>query len=120
MLSTTWLSGMVSRVRCLVAYLTCWALLLFVLAVSDRLGSCGSVAHCYAPSLLGLPYCSALQLVSPMGLLGSFEFGTSIPAFVPERCLLVVWGSLVNYVPMFLVCLAFEYYVLACLEFHVT
>lgn len=28
----------------------------------------------------------------------------------------MVWGSLVDCVPVFLVCLGFEYYVLTCLE----
>jgi len=30
---------------------------------------------------------------------------------------LVIWGSFVGYVPVFLMCLAFEYYVFACLDF---
>jgi len=70
-------------VRCLVAYLTWWALLLFVLAVSgvsDVTGQVGLVGFgwfgYYAPLLLRLPDRSALQLVPPMGLLGSFILGT--------------------------------------------
>jgi len=44
----------------------------------------------------------------------------SIPAFVEERCWLVVRGSFIDYVPVFLVCLAFEHYLLAYLEFSAT
>jgi len=42
--STTWFTGMVSRVCCLVAYLTWWALLLFVLAVGSVSDVVGRVA----------------------------------------------------------------------------
>ena len=49
MLFTTWFPGMVSRVRCLVGYITRWALLLLVLAVggaSDVMGRLGFVWFC--------------------------------------------------------------------------
>jgi len=51
--------------------------------VSDVTGGVGRVGfvwfgqrRCYAPLLLGFPDLAALQLVSPMGLLGFFVFGT--------------------------------------------
>jgi len=75
---------MVSRVRCLVRYITWWALLLFVLAmdgISDGLSLCGSgriSVGRYAPLLLGLSDRAASQLVVPIGLLGSFVLWTAL------------------------------------------
>jgi len=42
----------------------------------------------------------------------------SARASIPEKCrVLVIWGSFVNYVPVFLVWLVFESHMFVCLEF---
>ncbi len=120
---------MVSRVGCLVRYMTRWALLLFLLAA-------GGVSHWVArvgrgaslrPFVIGFSDRSALQLVVSIESLRSFvleclahldEFSQGINSCLcaEKRCQLVIWGSFVSYVPVFLVGLAFEYFVFACLE----
>ena len=110
----------------MVWYMTWWALLLSVLAG----GSVSRWGRGYSCGLLLLEFSdhSALQLIVSMGSLGPFVFGT--PCFpdqvcqglyaclcAEECCALVAWGSFVDYVPVFFVGLAFEYYVFRCLEF---
>jgi hypothetical protein len=83
------------------------------------------------PLLLGFSDCATLWLVIPTGLHGSFvlerlasldELSQGIYSCLctKERCELEVWGPFVDYVPVFLVCLAFKCYMFACLEFYAT
>lgn len=98
--------------------------------VCARVGSVSRWGRGYSCGLLLLEFSdhSALQLIVSMGSLGPFVFGT--PCFpdqvcqglyaclcAEECCALVAWGSFVDYVPVFFVGLAFEYYVFRCLEF---
>ena len=66
------------------------------------------------PSVVRLSSRPDLQLVFSAGSLGPFIFGApffcSAKATYEECCELVIRGSFVDYIPVFLVCLAFKYY----------
>jgi len=75
---------------------------------------------------LWVVFCSDAELGVQLGLfvfgMPCFSWQTQLGhLFLPlyQRVLLASWGSLGDYSPVFIICLAFEYYVLTCLEFFI-